>query len=425
MYSLKLELKMNNKERSLLYGCAGFGRLVYNCGLSILTQSWQFEGITASAPKRLAEIDKVFTNHAKTQPDNSWMKGYRSAIYSSALRNLDKAIQGWRLGKSGFSQFKSKKRGDSFTSFKKSGVYPAKGEAMMPFTNRQFRPKGKRITIAGWGNFRLKQARPFLGSSQTFSISRTADKWFVSFALDIDKIPPRVHQVQSAGIDLDVKCLTCLSDASFIVAPQILKTAKTKLSQEQWHNRNKQLGNRRQEIRASNNALKYYYRKLARRHADIANFRRNFLQKTTTDLSRKYYQIRMEDLNISGMMANQKLALAISSLGLDEFGRMLTYKAAFLGTKLEQVDRWFPSSKICSCCGNIRQRPLKEPVYSYNRCGVSINRDLKAAIINLENGPKTLVRAASAELTPVNQKMPSSLLEAGSKRQFKPNARFE
>ena len=421
MYSLKQELKLNNKERSLLYGCAGGARLVDNLGLSILTQSWQFEGIKASDSKRLAEIEKVFTNHVKTKPEYAWMKGYPSAIYSSPLRNLGKAIQGWQLGKSGLTQLKYKKRGDSFTALKKSGVYPAKGEGMMPFINRQVRPKGKRITIPGLGNLRLKQPIPFLCSSQTFTISRTADRWFVSLALDIDKIPPRVHQVQTVGIDLGVKCFATLSEGSSIVAPQILKTPKTKLSKDQWHNRQKQLGNRRQGIRASNNILKYY-QKLARRHADIANVRRDFLQKTTTDISRKYYQIRIEDLNISGMIANQKLALDLESLGIDEFRRMLTDKAAFWGTKVELVDRWFPSSKTCSCCGNIQPMPLKEPVYSCcSRCGVSINRNLNAAI-SPENAPKTLVRAASAELTPVNKKMPSSLLQAGSKRQFKRNA---
>jgi putative transposase len=419
MYSLKLELKLNNKERSLLYGCAGWARLVYNLGLSILTESWQFEGIKASDSKQLAEIEKVFTNHVKTKPECAWMKGYPSAIYSSALRNLGKAIQAWRLGKSGLTQFKSQKRGDSFTCLKKSGVYPANGEAMMPFTNRQVLYKGKQITIRGLGNFRLKQAIPFVSYSQTFTISRTADKWLVSFALNIDKFPPRVHQVQAVGIDLGVKSFATWSDGSFIVAPQILKTAKTKWSKDQWHNRKKQLGNRRQGVRASNNILKYY-QKLAIRHADIASVRRYLGPKITTDISRKYYQIRIKELKISGMIANQKLALDLESLGIHEFRRMLTDKAAFLATKIEQVDRWSPSSKSCSCCGNIQQRPLKEPVYSCNRCGVSLNRNLNAAIIR-ENAPNTLVREASAELRPVDKKMLSSLLEAGSKRQFKPN----
>jgi putative transposase len=103
---------------------------------------------------------------------------------------------------------------------------------------------------------------------------------------------------------------------------------------------------------------------------------------------------------------------------------MLSYKASFFGTKLELVDRWFPSSKTCSCCGNVQQMPLKERVYRCNKCGVSIERDLNAAQ-NLENAPKDRVRAASAEFTPVDKKELAPLAEAGSKRRIKRNARFE
>ncbi|MFB2979659.1 RNA-guided endonuclease InsQ/TnpB family protein [Microseira sp. BLCC-F43] len=401
MYSLKLELKLNNKERSFLAGCAGFSRLVYNFGLSLLASSWAFEGIKASDSKRLTEIEKVFTNHVKTKPEYAWMKEYPSAVYSSALRNLAKAIDRWRKGNSGFPGFKSKKRGDSFTVLKKSGVYPAKGEPMMTFTNRQILYPGKKISIPGLGEFRLKKPIPFLCSSQTFTVSRVADKWFVSFAIDIDKIPPLLHRVQSIGIDLGVKCFATLSNGSKILAPQSLKKALTKLSKEQWRNRNKQLGNCSSGVKASRNALKYYQR-LAKRHAQIANIRRDFLQKITTDISLKYHNIRIEDLNVQGMIANQKLSEAISSLGFYEFRRMLVYKAAFFSTKVELVDRWFPSSKTCSCCGNIQPMPLEERVYFCQRCGVSIDRDLNAAL-NLENAPKTLVRAASAEFTPADR----------------------
>ncbi|MCC3435442.1 MAG: transposase [Oscillatoriales cyanobacterium] len=423
MYSLKQELKLNNKERSLLDGCASLARLVYNLRLSILTQSWQFEEIKASDSQQLADIQKIFTNQVKIKPEYAWIKGYPLAIYPSALNNLGKAIQGWRLGKSGLTRFKFKKKGDSFTSKNKSGVYPAKGEAMMPFTNRQVRLKRKQSTIPGLEKFRLKQPIAFVSYSKTFTISRAADKGLVSWNLPVDdKNLHRVHQVQTVGVDLGVKCFATLSDGLFTIAPQILKISKIKSIKNRWYNRNQKSGNRTQTIRASNNGWKYY-QKLPIKPADIANLRRILGQKkiTTDIISRKYYQIRIEDLNISGTIANQKLAIDLESLGIDEFRRILTYKVAFWGTKVELVDRWSPSSKTCSCCGNIQQMPLKEPVYSCDRCGVSLNCNLNAAII-LENARQSIVPEASAQLRPANNKMPSSLVEAGSKRQFKPNA---
>ena len=417
MYSLKLELKLNNKERSRLAGCAGFARFVYNFGLSLLTASWDFEDIKAGDSKRLGAIEKVFTNHVKTKPDYAWIKNYPSAIYSCALRNLGKAVDKWRKGESGFPQFKSKKKGDSFTVLKKSGIYPAKGLPMVPFSNCQVLYPSRKITLPGLGVFRLKQAIPFICSSQTFTVSRTADKWFVSFALDAEKIPPLIHEVESVGIDLGVKCFATLSDGSNFIAPLALKQAKTKLAKQQWRNRNKIIGNRKQGVKASNKAKKHFL-KVAICHAKVSNIRKDFLQKTTTEISRKYYRIRIEDLNISGMLANSKLSEAIATLGLYEFRRMLTYKSAFYGTKVELIDRWYPSSKMCSCCGNIQPMPLWERVYRCQSCGHIQDRDENASI-NLENAPSDRVRRATAELTPVDKKRPTSLVEAGSKRQNK------
>jgi putative transposase len=150
-------------------------------------------------------------------------------------------------------------------------------------------------------------------------------------------------------------------------------------------NRNKQLGSRKKGIRASNRAKKFYGRQ-AKLHAKVANQRNDYLQKVTTEISEKYYRIRVEDLNVKGMVANHKLAGAISDLGFYEFRRLLVYKQAHYGTKVEIVDRWYPSSKLCSQCGAINQTlTLKDRTFECN-CGLLIDRDLQAAI-NLLTAP--------------------------------------
>ncbi|WP_219929991.1 RNA-guided endonuclease InsQ/TnpB family protein [Nostoc commune] len=176
-------------------------------------------------------------------------------------------------------------------------------------------------------------------------------------------------------------------------APPQLKIAKIKLSKQQWHNRNKQFGNRKKAIRASNKA-KQYFGEIAKTHAHLANIRQDFLQKTTTDISRNYYRIRIEDLNISQMMANHKLSNAIANLGLYEFRRMLTYKQPFFGTRVELVDRWFPSSKTCCECGHIQSMPLSERVFVCEAgCGNIRDRDENASI-NLRDAPFDKIRLA-------------------------------
>lgn len=221
----------------------------------------------------------------------------------------------WRL----VPVFKSKKDGDSFTVYRTSGVYPEKGKSALPFTNRQLLSAGKKINIPGLGQFRLKERLKFTCSSQTFTLTRLADRWFVSFTLDTGRVPPLFHEVvEPTGIDLGVKCFATLSDGATCVAPKPFKKAKIKQAKLQWRNRNKQLGNRKEGIRASNNAKKFYADG-ARLHASVANQRRDYLQKTTTEISRKYAHIKIEDLNVSGMISNRKISTAISDLGFYEF----------------------------------------------------------------------------------------------------------
>jgi putative transposase len=389
MYALKREIKLNNKEVSQMRGMAGYRRFVYNFGLEMLKASWGFEGIKASDSKRLAEIKKIFTNCVLTNPTYAWAKKYPSTIYQSAFQDLGEAFARWRKGLASMPVFASKRSCDSFTLYKSAGLYPEKG-VMTPFSNRVVLQPGKHIKLPGYGTVRSYEKVNYAYSSQTFTISRTASKWFVSSMLDVERIPPIIHEVQKVGIDLGVKTFATLSDGLTITAPPELKKAKIKLSKFQWRNRNKQLGNNKLSIKTSNNAKKYFD-KLASKHSDIANIRKDFLQKTTTEISKKYYLLRIEDLNVSGMIANHKLAEALSSLGLYEFRRMLEYKQTCYGTKVEIVDRWFPSSKTCSKCGHKQDMKLSDRVFNCSSCGYSIDRDLNAAI-NLENADNNLAK---------------------------------
>lgn len=392
MYAIKRELKLNNKEKSLMCGIAGFKRFVYNYCLDLLRASWSFEDIKASDSKRIDTIKKVFTQFTMQKPEFAWMKNYPSTVYQSAFMDVKDAIQRWRKGLAEFPKKKSKKKGDSFTVYKTAGVYPEKGKPALPFTNRVVINPGQHIKLPGLKTFRLKERIKFTCSSQTFTVSRAAEKWFVSFVLDVEKIPPIMHPVQKAGVDLGVKCLATVSDGTKYDMPATTKKAKTKLGKLQWRNRHKVLGNRKLKVRASNKA-KRYYTKLSRQHLRIANIRQDTTQKMTTDLSRRIYNIRIEDLNVSGMIANCKLASAVSNNCFYEIRRQLIYKQGHYGTKVELVDRWYPSSKTCSKCGHVQPMKLMKRVFNCGACGHSQDRDENASV-NLENAPENRVRLA-------------------------------
>lgn len=322
------------------------------------------------------------------------MKQHPSTVYQSAFKDLKKAFERWRKGLAEFPKKKTKKKGDSFTVYKTSGIYPVKGKPALPFTNRVLIEPGLRIKLPGLKTFRLKERIDFICSSQTFTVTRIADKWFVSFMLDIDKLPPMIHPIEKIGIDLGVKCLATCSDSSKYDMPATTKRAKTKLGKLQWRNRNKVRGNKKLKIRASKNASKFYV-KLSGQHAKIANIRQDTTQKMTTDLSRKAYRIRIEDLNVSGMIANHKVASAVSNNCFYEIRRQLTYKQQHYGTKVELVDRWYPSSKTCSKCQHIQPMKLSDRVFicQNSACNHVQDRDENAAV-NLKNAPIEKIRLA-------------------------------
>lgn len=365
----------------------------------------------ASDSKRIDAIKKVFTNCTMQRPEYAWMKLYPSTVYQSAFIDLKKAFEGWRNGSAQFPKKKSKKKGDSFTVYKTAGVYPQKGKPPLPFTNRVAINKDKLIKLPGLKELRLKERIDFICSSQTFTVSRTADKWFVAFVIDAQKLPPIIHPIKKLGVDLGVKVLATCSDGSKYDMPITTKKAKTKLGKLQWHNRNKVLGNKKLKITPSNNAKKYYTQ-LATQHAHIANIKQDTTQKMTTDISRKAAVIRIEDLNIQGIIANHKLANAVSNNCFYEIRRQLIYKQPFYATRVELVDRWLPSSKTCSKCGHIPPMLLSERVYNCGNCNNIQDRDENASI-NLKDAPLDKIRLAKPAFTPVDKKMPTSLVDTG------------
>lgn len=400
MYAIKVELKLNNKEQTLMAKHAGFSRFVYNYGLA-LYNGLDHKIYEGGVNKKLLTIRKVLTSHTKKQFEYSWMNKLSSRVYQNALRDLNNGFSRYfkRLGKR--PVFKKKKDKCSFTVDASNGLVLIDAD--------------KQIKIPTLGTFRVKEVLNCSYVTQTFTLSRTANKWYVSFAVNAERIPPLFHEVtKKTGIDLGVKLFATLSDNTTYVAPKPYKSAKNKLGKKQYHNRNKQLGNRKKKLKVSNKAKKFYAQ-VACLHAGIANQRNDFLHKTTTQISKKYSHIRIEDLNLSGMIANHKLAAAISDLGLYEFRRQLIYKSSIYSTNIELVDRWYPSSKTCNACGHIQPMPLKERTFICDSCNYIIDRDLGAAI-NLANAPDNKVRLARPEVTPVDKKMPTSLAEAGNRQ---------
>ena len=206
--------------------------------------------------------------------------------------------------------------------------------------------------------------------SQTFTILKEGSRWFVSFCVDAERLPVQQSE-SSVGIDVGINSFATLSNQQVFDAPKPLKQAKTKLVTLQRQ--------ASKQVRGSQNQRKTY-NKISRLHARIARIRLDFLHKLTTYLAQTFKLIKIENLKVQGMMANHKLAGAISDLGFYELKRELDYKCQMYGATLVLVYQWFPSSKTCSNCGNKKDMPLSVRIFDCPACGISLDRDLNASL---------------------------------------------
>ena len=161
--------------------------------------------------------------------------------------------------------------------------------------------------------------------------------------------------------------------------------------------------------------------KVAKLHYKISNIRKDAIHKLTTYLTKNHSQIVIEDLNVKGMSKNRKLSSATLDCGFYEFRRQLEYKSDWYGSKVLTVNRFFPSSKTCSCCGNIKKDlTLKDRLYCCESCGLEIDRDLNAAI-NLKDQSNILRAASSAASVCGEPNNCGNSITTGSKKQKENN----
>lgn len=352
----------------------GFSRFCYNFGLSLYNQLDHKE-YKGGSSKKIDLIKKVFTNHLKTLPEFAWTKTLSSRVYQNAFRNLKTAFSRFFKGLGKYPKFKKKKDSNSFTVDSSNGVILQEG--------------GQKIKLPTLGTFRIRESIPKC-VAQTYTISKRGDKYYVAMLLNAELIPPNEHEViEPIGLDVNLThgkyCV--LSDGTEIVYPKPLSAAKTKLCKLQYHNRNKQLGNKKAGINASKGAKKYY-KKLAKLQKQVADRRNDFLQKLTTDLARKYRHLKVETLNLSGLMKNKKLAFHFADASFYKFKTLLENKVLSRGGIVESVDTFFPSSKLCCQCGKKKtDLKLKERIYVCDSPFCKpICRDLNSSI-NLANAP--------------------------------------
>lgn len=354
----KIELRVNNKQATYLSKSCGVARVAYNWALA----EW---GKMYAAGERPTEGMLRKKLNAIKKEQFPWMLEVTKCAPQLAIKDDLK---------SAFTRF-----------FNKQGKYPKKRRKgvrdRFHISNDQFDVKGDSIRIPKLGWIRMREVLRFEGKILSATISRIAEKWFVSITVETENTYIHKNNCDNggtAGIDLGVNTFATITSNGDVIKYESVKPYKTlkhkiKRLQKSLSRKQKKSKNRQK----SRN-------KLAKWYAKSSNIRSDNIEKSTTEIANKYSHVVIEDLNVSGMSGNHKLAGSILDMGFYNFRNRLQTKLNIRNKKLTIADRWFASSKLCSNCSYLhREMTLKDRMWECPNCNVTHDRDVNAAM-NLE-----------------------------------------
>ncbi|MEV5984863.1 RNA-guided endonuclease TnpB family protein [Streptomyces sp. NPDC052051] len=348
-------------ELSRTFGCV---RKVYNLALEARTQAWVLrqERVTYNA------TSAMLTAWKKTE-ELAYLNDVSCVPLQQALRHLQTAFTSFFAKRAQYPRFKSRKK------TRRSAEY----------TTSAFRFREGELTLAKMAApLQIVWSRPLpdgVTPSMVTVSQDAAGRWFVSLLCEDPGVKPLPVNGNAVGVDVGLDHLLTLSTGEKVGNPRHERRDRARLARAQRELSRKAKGDGANRAKAR--------RKVARVHACIADRRRDCLHKLTTRLVRENQTIVIEDLTVRNLLKNGRLARAISDAAWGEFRSMLEYKAWWYGREVIVVDRWFPSSKLCSDCGSMRNKmPLSVRTWTCDACGVTHDRD--------ENAAKNLLAAGLA-----------------------------
>lgn len=340
----------NKEQRIQLAQTMGCTRFVYNWALALRTNSYYQE----NKPLSYRDTSNALTK-LKKEEDKTWLKQVSSVPLQQGLRHLNTAFENFFKGRTKYLKFKKKNNRNSAT-----------------YAPNAFKWIDGKLTLAKMSqSLKIKWSRYMTGEPRSVTVSRDASgRYFVSFLVE-EELEQWGKADSQIGVDLGIRDVMVTSTGFASGNPKHYQKYQTRLKTLQRRLAKKKNG--------SNNRYKARL-KVAKLHAKIADCRKDFLHKLTTQLVRENQAIYTETLAVKNMMANHKLAKAIADCGWGEALRQFQYKCEWHGRLLGAIDRWFPSSKRCNPCGHILDKlPLDVRQWRCPSCNSLNLRDENAA----------------------------------------------
>ena len=354
MVAYKYRMHPNKEQKEYFAKCFGCVRFIYN---RMLSDKIEYYNKTKQ---------KLNNTPAQYKNEFPWLKEVDSLALANAQMNLQTAYNNFfKRPEVGFPKFKSKKsHKDSYTTNNQNGTVAI---------------SDKYIKLPKIGSVKIKKHRTFDGLIKSVTISKNpSGKYYVSVLVEqIEK--EKLSESESAiGIDLGLKEFCITSDGEMIENPRYLQRSENRLRklQKDLSRCNKGSKNR-EKCRI----------KVARQYEKITNQRKDFLHKSYKRLIDENQIICLEDLSVKNMMSDHQIAKSIADVSWSEFVRQLKYKADWYGREIIQIDKWYPSSQICSTCGyKSGRKELHVRKWTCPECGTLHERDVNAAINILNEG---------------------------------------